>query len=282
MEQRSEKELGKQLGRGATAKIYEWENNQVLKLFDHEIPTELIEREANKTRLLHTAGINVPAAGNLVEINGCLGLPLEKINGKTMQEHIIQKPWRMFHYWRMLAELQIKLYEIKPIQKLPPQRKFIKDTIQNTSKLEPAMKAVLLDSLDKLPDGNSIIHYDFYPSNILITANGPVIIDWMGAFKGNPLADIARTWVVFSNYLSPDLPEEYVPIAPYMRPLHRQTTKLILKHYLKHYFRLRPGGEKEFEAWKPIMAATALNESPRFGVEKVRLKIVQDAFPQVK
>ncbi|MCP4622917.1 MAG: phosphotransferase [bacterium] len=143
------------------------------------------------------------------------------------------------------------------------------------------MKAALLDSLDKLPGGNSIIHYDFYPANILITADGPVVIDWMGAFKGNPLADIARTWVLYTSLLSPDFPAEYVPISRYIRPLRRQATKAILKHYLKHYFRLRPGGEKEFEAWKPIMAATALNEPPRFGVEKVRLKIVQDAFPRV-
>ncbi|MCP4754956.1 MAG: phosphotransferase, partial [Proteobacteria bacterium] len=191
MEQRSEKELGRKVGWGFTAEVYEWENNQVLKLFNHRVPTVHIEREANKTRLLHAAGINVPAAGNLVEINGRLGLPLEKIEGKVMQELIIQKPWRTLHYWRMLVELQIKLSETKSIQELPPQRKYIKDSIQNAAKLEPAMKAALLDSLDKLPDGNSIIHYDFYPANILITADGPVVIDWMGAFKGNPLADIA-------------------------------------------------------------------------------------------
>jgi Ser/Thr protein kinase RdoA (MazF antagonist) len=188
----------------------------------------------------------------------------------------------MLHYWRMLAELQMKLFEMEPIEGLPPQRKFIKDSIQKTAILDPAMKAALLDSLDSLPDGNSIIHYDLYPANILIAENGPVIIDWMGAFKGNPLADVARTWVAFSGLLSPEFPKEYVPIAPYLRPLHRQATKLSLKHYLKHYFKLRPGGEQEFEAWKPIIAATALNESPRFGIEKFRLKIVQDAFPNMK
>jgi len=95
-----------------------------------------------------------PAVGDLVEINGRLGLPLEKINGKTMQEIIIQKPWRMFQYWRMLVELQIKLSETEPIQELPPHRKFIKDKIQNNVQLESAMKSALLDSLDKLPDGN--------------------------------------------------------------------------------------------------------------------------------
>lgn len=282
MEQRSEKELGRKIGSGFTAQIYEWGNNQVLKLYNQGFPNELIVREANKTRLLHSAGINVPEAGDLVEINGRLGLPMEKINGETMQELIIQKPWRMFHYWRMLVELQIKLFEIESIQGLPPQRKFIKDTIQNTAKLQPTMKAALLDSLEKLPDGNSIIHYDLYPANILITANGPFIIDWMGAFKGNPLADVARTWIAFSGLLSPEFPKEYVPVAWYIRPLHRQVTKLSLKHYLQHYFKLRPGGEEEFEAWKPIMAATALNESPRFEIDKLRLKMVQDAFPHVK
>jgi hypothetical protein len=89
MEQISENELGKEMGSGFTAQIYGWGSNQVLKLFNHGIPIEQIEREAKKTRLLHSAGINVPEAGDLIEINGRLGLPLEKINGKTMQEHII-------------------------------------------------------------------------------------------------------------------------------------------------------------------------------------------------
>jgi len=278
MKQRSEKELGKQLGRGATAKIYEWENNQVLKVFNHGFPAELIEREAKKTRLLHSAGVNVPEAGDLVEINGRLGLPLEKINGKTMQELIIQKPWCTLYYWRMLVELQIKLFDTQSISDLPSQKVWLKNSIQNTTKLEPEIKTSLLDLLDKLPDSNSIIHYDFHPGNILITANSPVIIDWMGAFKGSPLADVARTWVVFSNYLSPDLPIEYVPVARYIRPLHRQITQRILKQYLKYYFRLRPGDEKDFETWQLIMAAVALNEGTGFGADKIRLKIIKDAF----
>ena len=48
MEQASIEELGKLRGRGATAEIYEWKNNQVLKLINSGFPTELIEREAKK------------------------------------------------------------------------------------------------------------------------------------------------------------------------------------------------------------------------------------------
>lgn len=37
--------------------------------------------------------------------------------------------------------------------------------------------------------------------------------------------------------------------------------KLFHSVYLRHYFRLRPGGESEYRRWLPVVAAARLSEN---------------------
>lgn len=278
MAQSTENTLGNLLGRGASAEVYEWGHHQALKLYKPGVPKKMVEWEANNTRLVHAAGIKVPQVGELLELDGRFGLVLERIYGKTMEDLIVQKPWRTRYYWRMLVELRIKLFNAK-IDAMGAQREGIKKKIKNLTELGPSTKAQLLASIEQLPDGNAVIHRDFHPGNIMITSEGPVIIDWIGASKGNPLSDVARTWLILSHYQSTDLRASYLSVAPYLRPFHRQILKNISKHYWNHYFKLRPGDKKELEVWKPIMAAVSLDDG--MGTEKVRLKLIHDAFPEI-
>jgi aminoglycoside phosphotransferase (APT) family kinase protein len=58
--------------------------------------------------------------------------------------------------------------------------------------LSQETKSTILASLGELPNGNVICHGDFHPKNVLITTEGPVIIDWADATLGHPLADVDR------------------------------------------------------------------------------------------
>ena len=50
-----------------------------------------------------------------------------------------------------------------------------------------------------MPDESRLLHNDFHPDNIMLTPNGPVIIDWIDATCGHPLADVART-LIMTNF----------------------------------------------------------------------------------
>ena len=41
-----------------------------------------------------------------------------------------------------------------------------------------------------------LLHLDLHPQNVVLTGQGPVIIDWEGASHGPAVADIAMTWVI--------------------------------------------------------------------------------------
>jgi Ser/Thr protein kinase RdoA (MazF antagonist) len=47
--------------------------------------------------------------------------------------------------------------------------------------------------------GDDILHLDLHPLNVLTTADGPVVIDWPNARRGNAMADVAHTWLVLGT-----------------------------------------------------------------------------------
>jgi thiamine kinase-like enzyme len=47
-------------------------------------------------------------------------------------------------------------------------------------------------------DGN-LLHLDLHPDNVLMSARGPVVIDWEGAGRGPAEADVALCWLVVAT-----------------------------------------------------------------------------------
>ena len=45
-------------------------------------------------------------------------------------------------------------------------------------------------------DSDVLLHRDLHPQNVILTQNGPVLIDWEGAARGPAIADVAMTWVI--------------------------------------------------------------------------------------
>lgn len=63
--------------------------------------------------------------------------------------------------------------------------------------------------------GDRILHCDLHPLNVLIGAEGPLVIDWANACRGDPAFDLADTWVLFAcaePTLRP-LEKAFVPLA---------------------------------------------------------------------
>jgi aminoglycoside phosphotransferase (APT) family kinase protein len=41
-----------------------------------------------------------------------------------------------------------------------------------------------------------VLHLDLHPLNVIIGRQGPVVIDWTGACRGDPVVDVALAWVL--------------------------------------------------------------------------------------
>lgn len=231
------------LATGATAEVYTWEHHHILKLFNAGIPREIAEREANLTCLVSAKGVRVPAVIELVEIEGRAGIVYERINGNNMLDRLSRQPLKLLHFARLTAELHVDLHR-RCIPDLPPMRQRLEAKI-NAADLSVFLKVAALKALKSMPDGESVCHGDLHPNNIMLTANGPVIIDWLDATLGDPLADVARTLII-AGEAARDL----------------NIAKLIFRRvYLNHYLKLSGAAREAVFRWLPIIAAGRLDEN---------------------
>ena len=65
--------------------------------------------------------------------------------------------------------------------------------------------------------GDRVVHRDLHPLNVLVTANGPVVIDWSNASAGDPSFDVADTWVLLATANPDDLNAIERVLAPLAR-----------------------------------------------------------------
>ena len=91
-------DLGKPIARGRTADVYMWQEGQVLKLFHGWFTLEDIQYEQQIAGAIHSAGLPVPAVGDILQINGSNGLVYERVGGQPMWEILGKQPWRLFSF----------------------------------------------------------------------------------------------------------------------------------------------------------------------------------------
>lgn len=245
-------DLGKPIAVGRTAELYAWENGQVLKLFHNWFEIDDIRFEQRMNRAVHASGLPVPAPGEIIQVEGRNGLLYERVDGPNLWDMLNRYPWRVVHYARQTAELHVKMHTANIQPDIPSLRERLERKIHAANQLPDPVKQAALATLASLPAGERLCHGDFHPGNILLTPRRAVIIDWIDASRGSPLADVARTSVIaLGAAASPRVRNR--ALGTFINLFH--TT------YLRHYFRLKPGGEAEYRRWLPVVAAARLSEN---------------------
>ena len=161
---------GRLLGHGRDADVYDLGDGRVLRRYrvdyDHS-------NEVAALRHLHAQGFPVP---RLIAGEGDgRDMIFERIDGPTMLHAMMRRPWLAGRYARQLAELHRRLHAIAA----PPG----------------------LRELGRERDGaheRTVLHMDLHPDNVLLSPNGPVVIDWSNASAGPAGLDLAQTFVIMS------------------------------------------------------------------------------------
>ena len=244
---------GNIIGRGRTALIYAWGDGQVLKLYEKGIPATRVEAEAEQGRLIHAAAIPSPDVEGYIEEDGRPGIIFERLSGPTMLQYITAKPWLIIGTARRFAELQADMHS-REIPQLPSLSEKIKARLAIISLLSLETKAQLITLLENYPGTNAVCHGDFHPDNLILSAQGPVIIDWLDATTGNPLYDVARTSYLLSKAALPP------GTGLFRRLIIQLFRKTFHRFYLRRYRQLRPFTGQELKDWYRVVAAARLTE----------------------
>jgi uncharacterized protein (TIGR02172 family) len=255
-------EKGRLIGQGRTADVYTWGSDRVVKLYQSWMPAEAIEREYAITRAACAAGIPVPAADELMQVDGRMGIVFEYVQGIPMLKVLESQPWKLIAMARLMADLHAGMHSHTIPAGLHTQRQQIEWGIDRGHDLSGQEKETILSLLKRLPEGDAICHGDFHPGNIMLTSRRPVIIDWMTGTRGYPLGDVARTSLLLT---AGGLP----PRISWQAGLLINVTRGILHAvYLRHYLRLRGASKGKIESWRLPILAARLAEVENYPAEK--------------
>ncbi len=237
------------IGQGNTAEIYEYEDGKILKLFRTGISVYVADQEYYNSCIVYKA------LGNLVlqvygkmEYDGRPGIIYERVVGNDMLKKMISQ---MFHLKSNAKEFT--RYHISIQREISEEMMSVKEKLRfdlkRVTELNEGEKNKILKVLSGLPEGNKICHMDFHPGNIMFQNDKPIIIDWMTACVGDPLADVARTCMMLKY-------AEIPGVSGIVKWFIHFFKKRILRYYLKEYLQITGVAVENIEAWAlPIYAA---------------------------
>ncbi len=262
--------LGTPIAVGRTAEIYAWENGCVLKLIRQGFPGHLADQEWEQTIAARELGAPVPCPIELIEVEGRRGVVLSRVDGPNLVQVFQRSPWRMPSMMRLLGGLHAELHRLSA-PCFPSLRERLRRNLTQASLLGEPRRGALLSLLDRLPDGDTLCHGDFHLENILLSENGPVIVDWEGSMHANPTGDVANTclWCHLA----------FMSGSGAVGWLLRRIGPRITRIYLAEYRRTGPPIERLTD-WMAIHAASQMTEENRAKYPELD-RVVRGALPEV-
>ena len=143
-------------------------------------------------------GYPVPAVEELR--NDDTEMVMERLDGKSMMTALMHTPWAMARHGAVLAGLHHQLHDIVAPPWLAP---------------------------SPLTEGDRLVHLDLHPMNVMLTAAGPMVIDWTGAARGNPDTDVALTWVLIAA--------GGIPTGRFAAAALSQGRRPLIRSFLRHF-----------------------------------------------
>jgi tRNA A-37 threonylcarbamoyl transferase component Bud32 len=243
----------KRIGRGREAEIFAWDGGAILKLYFHAVQGRG-ETEAAAMRAAKAAGAPAPGIIDTVEVDGRPGLVMERCDGPDMLTQFGRKPWTVFDAGRAMGVAHAQLHAVAA----PPELRNVKDgagpQIRSSPLVPDELREVGIAALARMPDGDRLCHGDYHPGNVILTAEGPRVIDWPNAFRGDPHADVARTLVTMR------VGEPPAGTAALVRVLTFVGRRIITAFYLRGYRSVRPLDAAALDGWMLPVAIHRLGD----------------------
>ena len=243
------------IARGTRSSIHAYGPGAVVKVPEPATPETWIEFEAAYAEAARVSGAPVPRLLGLERVDGRAASVWERVDGPSLWQRIVDAPARSGEFGALLADVHEALFRVVPPATLPSQRDRLTTKIRVAAATIDAAHAAAL-ALIPAPSGRPrLCHGDLHPSNIILSDRGPVLVDWFDASRGDPTADIARSWVV--------LLAEGADAPPHLPGADRATLEAVTAAYLARMREHRDVDQRLLERWEAVNAVARMAEGVR-------------------
>ena len=192
--------LGEKIGEGVFAEIHAWAPGQVVKLFKVGVPRQMSQWEARMTRAVFAAGGPAPEVLGEVSLDGRSGIVLPRLEGPTLLQLTKSGAITFERAGAILASLFLAVHNMPPPPDVPPLRDLMNGpSLLSDDDVPRHIATGILALIERLRPGDGLCHGDLHPDNVMMTADGPRIIDWSVAVRAPAALDLARCHVMLSE-----------------------------------------------------------------------------------
>lgn len=173
---------GPLLAGGRVADVFDIGGGKVLRRY--RTPHHAVTYETRAMRFMFEQfragrGVRVPEVFDLRPADDpARDIVMERIDGVTMLDDLEQRPWKLFAHASLLARVQRQVNNI-----VAPEWMVTPTTAAAAKRYD-----------------DSVLHLDLHPMNVMLTADGPVVIEWLNASGGPAGFDAALTFVEISTF----------------------------------------------------------------------------------
>jgi Ser/Thr protein kinase RdoA (MazF antagonist) len=196
--------LGDKIGEGAFADVHAWAPGQVVKLFKASLPPWVAAHEARVTRAVFAAGGPAPEVLDEVTLEGRRGIVLPRLDGPTLMQLLRSSAVTIEQAGTIIATFAMSVHKTSPPPEVPSLRDFMDDALRlSGGNLPKHIATGILDLIECLSPGDRLCHTDLHPGNVIMTVDGPRLVDWTGTVRAATAFDLACTQIVLSE-LAPE------------------------------------------------------------------------------
>jgi aminoglycoside phosphotransferase (APT) family kinase protein len=256
----TDQRLGDRIAAGREAEIFAWGDDAagpaVVKLYLDDGHARGIDIEEAAMKAAKAAHAPAPAPLGRIEVDGRTGLIMERADGIDLLTQLDKKPWTVFCVGTTMARCHAALHETIAPAALPSVKERLVRHMRQSPLVPDDVREFSLNALESLPDGDRLCHGDFHPANIILSARGPVVIDWPNSARGDPHADVTRTLLMFRMGEAPE-----GSVGAVVKKLEGIGRKIILWRYLAEYRKHRLLDNALLDRWEIPVAAHRLTEN---------------------
>ena len=200
--------LGEKIGEGASADVHAWAPGQVVKLFKPGVARRTSWHEAHMTEAVFAAGAPAPQVFGVVILEGRFGLVLQHFDGPTLLQLTRSGAVTRGQAGAILASLCRAVHKTPAPPVVLPLRGWMDAVLRSAGvRLPEPIAPGILALIERLQPGDELCHSDLHPGNVIMTPQGPRLVDWIGTVRAPAAYDLGISHILLTE-LAPEIADD--------------------------------------------------------------------------